>query len=224
MVNGKQPASEAAIRVYGPGARGEALATRVISGGSTGLKGVADLALDSRGDLYVAERGRIAVFAKGVDGNLAPSRVLNGPQAGLGPVRRIAIGLGDTLYVLSGTDMPHRWSGPMSRRPILESTLAVYPPMASGDDEPVRTVAITREGKSEGLATGGFLSPSGMEVDSTGAVHVSFCDPTPSVVTYAPGASGAVAPTRMERADTGSFTGPSGLTTACWGGFMVVVK
>ncbi len=224
VVNGKQPASEAAIRVYGPGARGEALATRVISGGSTGLKGVADLALDSRGDLYVAERGRIAVFAKGVDGNLAPSRVLNGPQAGLGPVRRIAIGLGDTLYVLSGTDMPHRWSGPMSRRPILESTLAVYPPMASGDDEPVRTVAITREGKSEGLATGGFLSPSGMEVDSTGAVHVSFCDPTPSVVTYAPGASGAVAPTRMERADTGSFTGPSGLTTACWGGFMVVAK
>jgi hypothetical protein len=224
VVNDKQPAEPAVIRVYDPGTRGGTQPARVISGSRTGLNAVTDLAVDSRGDLYVAQHDRVTTFDASAAGDEAPKRVLAGPETELEYVRRIAIGRGDTLYVLMGNDHPIWWSGPTSRRPRRETSLAVYPPMAGGDTAPVRTIAITREGRTEGM-DGGLLSPSGMAVDSTGAVHLSFCHPSPTVVTYEAGASGAVAPSRvLQPADTAAFTGPAGLTMACRFGFQVVGK
>jgi hypothetical protein len=219
VLNGPQPDERAAVRVYAADATGEAEAVRVITGGRTGIGLVNDIAFDNRGDMYLAQGDTVAVFDAGAVGDQAPKRVLTAPQLRVRNAYRLAIGPGDTLYVLRG----YHW-GPFLLRmpPPQDVSVTVYAPLAAGDAEPVRTIEITRQDKSAGRGHG-FLSPSDLAVDSGGAVYVSFCEPSPAVARYAPGASGAVAAERVwEASGSAGFGGPVGLTSSCWEGFRVV--
>jgi sugar lactone lactonase YvrE len=221
VVNGEQPRAQPSVQVYAPAARGEPEPVRVIAGSRTGIARVTDIAFDGRGDIYLADGDKVAVFDAGATGDQAPSRTLTGPQTGLRHALKLAIGRGDTLYVLDGYILD-RFA--FRRMPPQDVTVAVYPPMAGGAIAPLRTILIMREGKSEGLPAGVQWGPADMVVDSSGAVHLSFCMPSPVVAVYAPGANGAVAPVRVEAQNTVGLTGAAGLTLGCGDGFHVLAR
>lgn len=79
-------ASGDTITVYDDNADGDAAPIASIQGPSTGLDGIADIVLDSLGNLYVANAASsvITVYAPSADGDAAPIRSIGGGSTGLG--------------------------------------------------------------------------------------------------------------------------------------------
>jgi len=74
-----------AVRVYAPGATGNAAPVRVISGASTFLSSPAGIAVNAAGYVFVVNQGSasVSVYAPGADGNVAPVRRIVGPATTL---------------------------------------------------------------------------------------------------------------------------------------------
>jgi hypothetical protein len=212
VVNGPQSPVQPSVRVYAPDARGTPEPVRVIAGSRTGIEQVTDIAFDSQGDIYLADGKRVAVFDAGANGNVAPSRTLTGLRNAL----RLAIGRGDTLYVLDGY-VPDPYIFLLRPPPPQNISINVYPPMAGGDIAPVRTLTIVQQNEGE-WAAAGLYSPMDLVVDSTGAIRVSFCMPSPTDAVYEPGASGVVRPVRVEAL---AKVTASGMGDGCGDGFHV---
>lgn len=125
-----------AIDVFAPNANGNAGTTatpeRYIGGALTGLAGIRQMALDSKGNLYVANRGdgstnsSVTVYAPGASGDVAPIRTVEGSSTGFDPASGDALsGIGidafDNLYALAG------------------GTFLVFPAGAGGNVPPARS-------------------------------------------------------------------------------------
>lgn len=217
VVNGEQPRARPSVQVHAPAARGEPEPVRVIAGSRTGTGGVTDIAFDSRGDLYLADGNKVAVFDARANGDQAPSRTVTGPETGIRRALRLAIGRGDTLYVLNGS-LRNRFS--LRGTPPQDITVTVYPPFANGDIAPLRTIVI-RDGKSDKQAFP-WEWPADLVVDSSGAVHVLLCGPSPVVAVYGREARGEIAPVRVESRDTVGIAGAAARSLGCWHGTHVL--
>lgn len=101
-----------AIDVFAPGANGSADTTapptRYIGGALTGLASIKQMALDSKGNLYVAnagngvDNGSITVFAPGASGDVSPIRTIQGSSTGIAQaLGGIGIDAFDNLYALA---------------------------------------------------------------------------------------------------------------------------
>ncbi|HET9095452.1 MAG TPA: hypothetical protein VFN37_02225 [Candidatus Baltobacteraceae bacterium] len=105
-----------AIDVFAPGANGSATSTaapeRYIGGAMTNLASIKQLALDSKGNLYVANRGNgsnssITVYAAGASGDVVPVRQIQGSNTGLSPtsggyIQGVGLDAFDNIYALVG--------------------------------------------------------------------------------------------------------------------------
>jgi hypothetical protein len=190
-----------AVRVYAPGAEGEALPVRTITGSATGLSQPPDVAFDQRGEMYIPTTsnnnpGTIAVFRAEAHGNDAPIRTISGPNTLLRLPTKLVFGPGDTLYALNIFGWPR---GHCSFAPPANVTVTAYARDMKGNVEPVRTLIVTREGKSAGREHG-ISGIRGMQVDATGRVHL--WDGSGEMVFgrrasgFAPPVRGSVAPVR----------------------------
>ncbi len=90
------------VFVYSAGSTGNVSPFATITGSNTGLIDPFGIALDSSGDIYVADDGNIAdggtiapsvfVYSKGSNGNVAPTRTISGAPTELSEPEFIAIG------------------------------------------------------------------------------------------------------------------------------------
>jgi hypothetical protein len=187
-----------AVRVYAADADSAATPIRILAGEATQLSQPVDVGFDRRGDMYVVNTttgqlgaGAVTVYDSDAQGDAPPQRTITGPHTELHLPIKLALDAGDTLYVLNA----YSWN----RFGTDEVTVTVYPPGASGDVTPLRTIVVKRGRASEG-ARRGLGDPHGVAVDDRGFVYVALSggwSDGGSVAVYPPTAAGDVAPTRL---------------------------
>ena len=189
------------IQVYRSGADSVSQPIRTLVGQDTQLGQPWDVDFDSRGDMYVVDRsnstsyevrGQISIFDAEARGNAAPRRVIQGRHTGLQYPIRMALGAGDTLFVLNVPSQTLFCGFSHS------GTVTVYPPYASGDVAPVRTLTVVPVSLS---SSDSISTPEGLAVDRGGAIYVSTDGPI-GVLVYAPGGA-----QRAMRSLSGCFDG-----------------
>ena len=165
----------AIVTEYAPGASGNVAPLRSITGGNTGLSGPLGLAIDSAGDLVCANffANTITVYAPGASGNATPIRTIAGGNTGMSGAVYDAVDSSGRLYVSNHT----------------AQTVTVYAAGANGNVAPIATIA----GPNTGL-----VNPWGVLVDANGLIYVdtNAGGGNDSIVVFAAGANGNVAPLR----------------------------
>jgi sugar lactone lactonase YvrE len=136
------------VHVFAPDARGNVAPIRTIAGNATQLASPQGIALDTSGNLYVANVATnvITVYAAGASGNAAPLRTIRGASTNLDLPTGLALDGAGYLYVGSGDGDEN----PGTHVPVL-----VFAPNARGNAAP-RAAILLRE---KGLAV-----PSGVAV------------------------------------------------------------
>jgi hypothetical protein len=187
-----------AVRVFAPGAAGDAMPCRVIEGPRTGLRRPTGIALDGDDRLYVGnvERSALAgasaitVYPPRSHGDVAPTRILaeGNRYDGMGSPDRIILDSRDSLYVRS------------------VATLSVFAPGAHSAMEPARyiffpptakpprrwgetAIQMDPPSRSPVLAS----APRVFALDRQDRMYVMWGD---TVKVYAPGFTGSEAPVR----------------------------
>ena len=133
---------------------------------------------DPVGTIYVSDyfTNRIDVFAAGTNGNVAPIRTISGSHTRLNGPRDVVVDSAGNVFASNQQS----------------NTITVYGPGASGNAAPIRTISGSNTGLSQNddmfLAADGTLYVGNFVIGVSGF--------PPSVVVFAPGASGNVAPIR----------------------------
>ena len=177
VANAQNREADDTVRVFAPGADGDASACRVIAGPRTGLSRPSALAIDGKDHLYVGNwsgpgsshsPSSITVFDTSATGDVAPIRTLEGGNTADGSQwpHRLAFGRDDSLYV--------RTAG----------VLSVYAPGATEATEPVRYISRTVRGEQYPI----IYSPKIFALDRHDTMYVVRGD---TVMVYAPGYSGS---------------------------------
>lgn len=177
--NGGGPTGGGSITSYPPGSSGDAPPATTITSSFTGLPFASCVALDSMGNIYVANYfGSIDIYAAGSDATGSPIATITGDSTGLNFPLGIALDSAGNLFVLN-----------------YDNAVTVYPANSSGNATPKATVSIDRNGKSV---------PTGIAVDANGNLYVTSragvkCDETglfckkiggPNVAVYPAGSHG----------------------------------
>jgi sugar lactone lactonase YvrE len=167
------------VLVFAPPYTGDTPAVRRLTGSRSGVHGIAGIAVDGHGWLYLAVRDSslIRVYAPGADGDVAPKRTIIGTRTQLRYPGGLAVDAGGRLYVANG---PQPGGG---------GAIRVYAPGAAGEDQPVRILT----GRETGLT-----QPTDIEFDSRGNMYVpgSGYDTAGVVAVFRPQAYGNEAPIR----------------------------
>jgi len=136
------------IKVYSPGATGDALPARTITS-SAMTDAPLGLALDLARDVYVASQtDGVLVFGPGVNGMVSPTRTIAGPDTGLSDVVAVALDAANNVFALDG----------------VAHAISEFAAGANGDVAPIRTLA----GPDTGLAAAVDL-----RVSRTDVIYVS---------------------------------------------------
>jgi len=223
---------EGAVTVYAPDADGNAAPIRMIMGPHTRLTRPIGLAVDARGEVYVAngyDQGIVA-FEAGAAGDAAPRPRARGLTADATSPSGIALGGDGTLLVSeSGAITAYRQTGPPVRIVAAAPTDSMWDPVrvaqgAGGElyvaQRPkFRPASLTVyppgavgpaspirtiAGKSTGL-----LAPTGLAVGRDGSLYVLNQDGRIGV--YAPDAEGDAAPVRLIAGPRTGLVNPTGL-------------
>jgi hypothetical protein len=95
-------ANDASITAYPSGSSGNVKPIAMISGPCTRIQSPLSLAIDSKGNFYVANgSSEIVVFPPRSNGNIKPIAVIAGPSTGLTEVKSIALDAKDNLSALN---------------------------------------------------------------------------------------------------------------------------
>jgi hypothetical protein len=165
------------ITVYAPTANGNTLPIRTIKGSKTDLNGPTSIAVDGKQNLFVTNLGgqSVTTFARGASGDVAPVRIIHGKQAELTAAFGIVVDQAANVYVVNSDDKGI-------------TGVLVFGPHAGGNVAPTRVIS----GSATKLET-----PSGVAVDSSGAIFVSDhggSSNAGAVRVFAKGANGDAAP------------------------------
>jgi hypothetical protein len=190
------------ITVYPSSASGSPNPIITISGSSTQLDDPVAIALDSAGNIYVANQGSpegnpdsITVYSAGSNGDVAPTAVITGSNTGLNFPSALTLDLYGAIYVANEG----------SSAGALDS-ITVYSPGSNGNATP----ALVISGSSTGLA-----SPGGIAVDSSQNIYATSLgvegNGSVSVLIFAPYSTGNVAPTASIDGDCAVITSPGAI-------------
>ena len=141
--------------------------TAYITGGTTGLSGPAGIALDSNGEIYVADEAAASVFVYPPRASLGspysgpPTAYITGSSTGL--VTPIGVAVDSSYIYVTDDDLLGLGTGTAS--------VFVYPPLASLPSQPNYpnvTPSATLNGSNTDLS-----QPDGIAVDSSGNIYVA---------------------------------------------------
>lgn len=178
------------VDVFAPRPSGSAAPSRVISGPNTLLRGPDGMALNS-GKLYVADylNNAICVFSANARGNVAPTTRIAGASTLLNHPGEVALDSTGRIIVANTGTGGHGF-------------VLVFGRGAGGNVAPVAMIS---------GANTGLLDPTGVAVDSTGAIWVS--DGTANAIyRFASDANGNVAPTATFYGAATTLSNPQSLT------------
>ena len=177
------------ITVYPTGSSGNIAPIATIRGAATGLAYPVAIALDSGGNIYVANEytanassglgwdASITAYPAGSKGNAPPIATIAGDDTDLDYPQGIALDPSRNLYAVGYVNGVGR-------------SVNVYPAGSNGDASPTATIAGADTGLSE---------PQGIVLDSSGSLYVSNSNGGTSqggsVTVYPAGSSGDAAPT-----------------------------
>jgi len=222
-----------AVRVFGPGATGNAAPVRVISGVDTKLSGPGGIAVNAAGYVFVANQtsSSVTVYAPGADGNVAPVRTISGSATTLGapvglqltPQGAIVVSdisaraIVEFAPTASGNVAPRkRLVGP-STRITSPYSLELRPDgsLYVGNNGSVLVFSAFVGGdvapvREIGGITSGLDYVTGLAVDSSGDVYASSYNKH-MVVVFGPGADGDATPIRRLVGSGTQLTYPMGL-------------
>jgi hypothetical protein len=191
-----------AVLFFARNANGDVAPAGEISGAKTKLSVPAGLAMDSQGNIYVANYDNaIRVYASGAQGNVAPIRTIAGATTKLKTTTGIAIDSNDELYVSNSPNRKNGW-------------ITVYAAGANGNVAPIRKI---------GGSKTKLFAPWGLGFDSQANLYVANDDPNTGWITvYSPNAKGDAAPIRTIEGSATSLAGPTGLSVDASGYVYVV--
>jgi hypothetical protein len=177
-----EPAAATSVTVYAKGAIGDVAPVRSIVGPRTGLRFPSAVAVDARGNRYVANRAAnsVTVYSSNARGDAAPLRTIVGARTGLNLPTGLALDARGDVYVANRSG----------------DTITVYAPTANGNAVPIRTIEGSRTDLNE---------PTSIAVDGEQSVYVTNLADR-SVTLFARGASGDVAPVRIIRGKRAGLT------------------
>lgn len=133
--------------------------------------------------------GSVTVYAANAGGNVAPQTTIAGSNTQLGPAEGIAFDAAGNMYV------SNKGVG------CVTACVAVFPPGASGNMAPLRTIC----GDKTQLT--GLIA--GVALDAAGEIYVAVSPE--SILVFAPGASGNVAPIRVITGQGSGLATPIGI-------------
>jgi hypothetical protein len=174
------------ITVFAAGSTGNVAPTATITGAATGLDYPTAIALDSSGNIYVANNGSqvggadsITVYPAGSSGNVQPSAVISGTNTGLVVPWAVALDSSRNIYIADAGSSVGR-----------ADSVTVYLSGSNGNVVPTDTIS----GANTGLD-----SPGGIAVDSGGNIYVTndgaLTSNPDDITVYSPGSNGNVTPT-----------------------------
>ena len=173
--------SDGSITIYPAGGNNDQIPSVTISGSNTKLHNPIGIALDSSGNIYVADNsgsGSVTVYPAGSSGNAAPSVTITGTNTGLSAAHYIALDSSGKMYVTDGSG----------------DTVNIFSAGATGNVAPIATIS----GPDTGLQ-----GADGIAVDSSGNIYV-VNNNGDSVTVYPPDSNGDETPSAtISGADTG---------------------
>jgi DNA-binding beta-propeller fold protein YncE len=133
------------VTIYPPESGANQAPSAVIMGSNTGLAFPAGIAVDSSGNIYVANMATdaVTVYAPGSNGNVAPSKTISGSSTGLDTPSAIAIDSSGLIYVAN--------EGGFEGDNV---SVTVYAAGSSGNVTPVTTISgsATQLARPRGIA------------------------------------------------------------------------
>jgi hypothetical protein len=127
------------VAIFAPGARGNVAPARTIAGSNTSIATPQGVALDTGGNIYVANNASnsITEYAPHATGNASPIRTIAGPKTLLDEPTGIALDARGYLYVGTGDGA----QPPGTHLPVL-----IFGPAATGNEAPVSTITFRGDG------------------------------------------------------------------------------
>lgn len=187
------PNSIGTVTVYAAGSDGDTTPIGTIVGARTGLDNPFGIAVDSSGNIYVANfmggngAGSVTVYPAGSNGDLPPIATIVGADTGLDNPSGIAVDSSGKIYVAN------RGGGRTN-----VSSITVYAAGSSGNVTPIATIT--------GPDTG--LDDPCIAVDSGGKIYAG--NATDSITVYSAGSNGNIKPIAIIKGpDKGDKTGLS---------------
>jgi hypothetical protein len=170
--------SDLGISVFSATANGNVAPTRVIAGIATNIQFPNQIAVDSAGNIYVANspfpgNGSILIFNSGANGNVPPTSTLEGSETTMNSIQGLAVDNAGNIYVAAnGTNLGGGTPG------ILEFSAG-----STGNVAPVRSIS--------GPATT-IIGLGNIAVDSAGSVYLLSA---PGILKFASNVMGNATPT-----------------------------
>lgn len=181
--------SNAAIVVYSRTDSGNATPIRIISGPATGLDYPQSIALDLSGNLLVQNRSSVTVYPTWVAGDTAPIRTIAGASTAMVSPSGVTVDTNNGEIFVSNNNSS-------------DSSITVYPLMASGDVVPLRTI--------KGALTG-LVNPVEVGVDAVHNAIFVLDQQMGAIAVFDRNASGNVAPIRTISGAATGLSYPSGI-------------